>query len=93
MLQNSKYYVERKHIRSKQRDLEARLPFVEKGKEASTQDEATKQDSFEDTLSFGKWNQGSSFDWKELAEVTSKGKETIDEEDDEEVDEEDNGSG
>jgi hypothetical protein len=62
---------------------------VEKGKGASTQEESQEQDKSEDTFSFGKWNEGSSFDWKELAEVTSKGKETIEEEDGEEYGEED----
>jgi hypothetical protein len=57
---------------------------VEKGKGASTQEESQEQDKSEDTFSFGKWNEGSSFDWKELAEVTSKGKEAIEEEDEEE---------
>jgi hypothetical protein len=85
-----KDYVERKHIHKKQRDLDARLRVVEKGKGASTQEESQEQDKSEDTFSFGKWNEGSSFDWKELAEVTSKGKEAIEEEDEEE-DEDDDG--
>jgi hypothetical protein len=79
-----KDYVDRKHIHKKQRDLDARLRIVEKGKGASTQEESHEQDPSEDTFSFGKWNEGSSFDWKELAKVTSKGKEAIDEEDEEE---------
>jgi hypothetical protein len=83
------YYVECKHIRSKQRDLEARLSFVEKGKGASSQGDDQEQDDSEAIFSFRKWNEGSLFYWKELAEVTSKGKQTIDEEDDEE----DDGSG
>jgi hypothetical protein len=36
--------------------------------------------NYEATFSFGKWNEGSSFDSKELADVTSKGNEAIDEE-------------
>jgi segregation and condensation protein B len=84
-----KNYVDRKHIHKKQRDLDARLRVVEKGKGASTQEESQEQDKSEDTFSFGKWNQGSSFDWKELAKVTSKGKEAIEEEDEEEDGEED----
>jgi hypothetical protein len=72
-----KDYVDRKHIHKKQRDLDARLRIVEKGKGASTQEESQEKDKSEDTFSFGKWNEGSSFDWKELAEVTSKGKEAI----------------
>jgi hypothetical protein len=79
-----KDYVERKHIHKKQRDLDARLRIVEKDKGASTQEESQEQDKSEDTFSFGKWNEGSSFDWKELSEVTSKGKEAIEEEDEEE---------
>jgi hypothetical protein len=79
-----KDYVDRKHIHKKQRDLDACLRIVEKGKGASTQEESQEQDPSEATFSFGKWNEGSSFDWKELAEVTSKGKEAIDEEDEEE---------
>jgi hypothetical protein len=39
-----------------------------------------EQANSEATSSFGKWNEGSSFDWKELADVTSKGKEAINEE-------------
>jgi hypothetical protein len=78
-----KDYVERKHIHKKQRDLDARLRVVEKGKGASTQEESQEQEKTEDTFSFGKWNEGSSFDWKELAEVTSKGKDAIEEEDEE----------
>jgi hypothetical protein len=78
-----KEYVERKHLRKGQRALDARLRVVEKGKEASTQDESQAQDNSEDTFSFGKWNEGSSFDWNELAEVTSKGKEAIKEDEDE----------
>jgi hypothetical protein len=57
-----KDYVERKHIHKKQRDLDARLRVVEKGKGASTQEESQEQDKSEDTFSFGKWNEGSSFD-------------------------------
>jgi hypothetical protein len=83
-----KDYVERKHIHKKQRVLDARLKIVEKGKGASTQDESQEQDKFEDTFSFGKWNESSSFDWKELAEVTSKGKEAIEEDEDEDGSEE-----
>jgi hypothetical protein len=56
------------------------LSVVEKGKGASTQEEETKQANSEATFSFGKWNEGSAFDWKELADVTSKVKEAIDEE-------------
>jgi hypothetical protein len=67
--------VDRKHTHKKQR--------------ASTQEESQEQDKSEDTFSFGKWNEGLSFDWKELAEVTSKGKEAIEEEDEEEDGEED----
>jgi hypothetical protein len=55
-------YVKRKHLWKKQRDLDA-------------QDETEEQVNSEDTFSFGKWNEGASFDWKEFAEVTSKGKE------------------
>jgi hypothetical protein len=66
------------------------LRIVEKGKGASTQDETEGQDMSKDTFSFGKWNEGASFDWKELAEVISKGKEAI-EEDDEEEDEDEDG--
>jgi hypothetical protein len=62
------------------------LRIVEKGKGASTQEESQKQDKSEDTFSFGKWNEGSSFDWKELDEITSKGKEAIEEEDEDEDD-------
>jgi hypothetical protein len=68
------------------------LRAVEKGKGASTQEESQEQDPSEATFSFGKWNEGSTFDWKELAEVTSKGKEVFEEEgddDDEEGDEDD----
>jgi hypothetical protein len=83
-----KDYVDRKHIHKKQRELDAGLRIVEKGKGASTQEESQEQDLSEATFSFGKWNEGSSFDWKELAKVTSKGKEAVDEEDEEE-DEED----
>jgi hypothetical protein len=79
-----KDYVDRKHIHKKQRDLDARLRAVEKGKGASHEEESQEQDLSEDTFSFGKWNEGSTFDWKELAEVTSKGKEAVDEEDEEE---------
>jgi hypothetical protein len=64
---------------------------VEKCKGASTQDETQEQDISEGTFSFVKWNEGSSVDWKELAEVRSKGKEAI-EEDDEEEDEDEDGS-
>jgi hypothetical protein len=81
-----KDYVERKHIHKKQQDLDARLRIVEKGKGASTQEESQEQDKSKDTFSFGKWNESSSFDWKEFAEVTSKGKEAIEEEDEEEED-------
>jgi hypothetical protein len=91
-----KDYVDRKHIHKKQRDLDARLRVVEKGKGASTQEESQKQDKSEDTFSFGKWNEGSSFDWKELAEVASKGKEANEEEDEEadgDKDEEDDDDG
>jgi hypothetical protein len=84
-----KDYVERKHIHKKQQDLDAWLRVVEKGKGASTQEESQEQDKSEDTFSLGKWNEGSSFDWKELAEVTSKGKEAIEEEDGEEDEDED----
>jgi hypothetical protein len=80
-------YLEHKRLQKKQRDLDAHLRIVEKGKGASTQDKTEEQVNSEDTFSFGKWNEGASFDWKELAEVTSKGKEAI-EEDDEEEDEE-----
>jgi hypothetical protein len=80
--------VDRKHIHKKQRELDARLRIVEKGKGASTQEESQEQDPSEETFSFGKWNEGSSFDWKELAEVTSKGKEVIDEEEEEGDDDE-----
>jgi hypothetical protein len=69
-----KDYVDRKHIHKKQRDLDARLRVVEKGKGASSHEESQEQDKSGDTFFFGKWNEGSSFDWKELAEVTSKGK-------------------
>jgi hypothetical protein len=79
-----KDYVDRKHIHKKQRELDARLRNVEKGKGASTQEESQEQDPSEVTFSFGKWNEGSTFDWKELAEVTSKGKDAGDEEDEEE---------
>jgi hypothetical protein len=51
--------------------------------------ESQEQDKSDDTFSFGKWNVGSSFDWKELVEVTSKGKEAIEKEDEEEDGEED----
>jgi hypothetical protein len=78
-----KDYVDRKHIHKKQRELDTRLRAVEKGKGASHEEESQEQDLSEDTFSFGKWNEGSSFDWKELAEVTSKGKEAIDEEEEE----------
>jgi hypothetical protein len=81
-----KDYVERKHIHKKQWDLDARLRVVEKGNGASTQEESQEQDKSDDTFSFGKWNEDSSFDWKELAEVTSKGKEAIEEDDEEEDD-------
>jgi hypothetical protein len=84
-----KDYVDRKHIHKKQRELDARLRIVEKGKGASHEEESQEQDLSEDTFSFGKWNEGSSFDWKELAEVTSKGKEAVDEEDEEEDGDED----
>jgi hypothetical protein len=84
-------YVERKHLRKKQCDLDARLRVVDKGTGASTQDETEEEEMSNDTFSFGKWNEGASFDWKELAEVTSKGKESI-EEDDEEKDEDKDGS-
>jgi hypothetical protein len=84
-----KDYVDRKHIHKKQRDLDACLRIVEKGKGASTQEESQEQDKSEDTFLFGKWNEGSTFDWKELAEVTSKGKEAIEEEDEEEDGDED----
>jgi hypothetical protein len=84
-------YVERKRLRKKQRDLDARLRVVEKGKGASTHGETEVQEKSDDTFSFSKWNEGASFDWKELAEVTSKGKEAI-EEDDEEEDEDENAS-
>jgi hypothetical protein len=84
-------YVDRKYLRKKQCNLDARLRVVEKGKGASTQDETQEQDLSEGTFSFGKWNEGSSFDWKELVEVTYKGKEAI-EEDDEEEDEDEDGS-
>jgi hypothetical protein len=84
-----KDYVDRKHIHKKQWDLDARLRVVEKGKGASTQEESQEQDKSEDTFSFGKWNEGSSFDWNELAEDTSKGKEAIEEEYEEEDGEED----
>jgi hypothetical protein len=57
-----KDYVDRKHIHKKQWDLDARLRVVEKGKWASTQEESQEQDKSEDTFSFGKWNEGSSFD-------------------------------
>jgi hypothetical protein len=67
-----KDYVERKHLRKRQHALDACLGVVEKGKEASTHNESQVQDNSEDTFSFGKWNEGSSFNWKELAEVTSK---------------------
>jgi hypothetical protein len=76
--------VDHKHIHKKQRDLDARLRIVEKGKGPSTQEESEEQDPSEATFSFGKWNEVSSFDWKELAEVTSKGKEAVEEEDEEE---------
>jgi hypothetical protein len=76
-------YLERKRLQKKQRDLDAHLRIVEKGKGASTQDETEEQVNSEDTFSFGKWNEGASFDWKELAEVISKGKEAIEEEDEE----------
>jgi hypothetical protein len=78
-----KDYVERKRLHKRQRDLDARLRVLEKGKEASTQDEPQEHDQSEDTFSFGKWNEGSSFDWKELSEVTSKGKDAIEEDEDE----------
>jgi hypothetical protein len=84
-----KDYMDRKHIHKKQRDLDARLRIVEKGKGASTQEESQEQDKSEDTFSFDKWNEGSSFDWKELAGVTSKGKEAIEEEYEEEDGDED----
>jgi hypothetical protein len=77
-------YVECKHLWKKQHDLDARLRIVEKGKGASTQDETKEQVNSEDTFSFGKWNEGASFDWKELAEVMSKDKEAIDEEEEDE---------
>jgi hypothetical protein len=67
-------YVERKHIHSKQRDLDKRLKVMEKGKGASSQVDDQEQDKSKDTFYFGKWNEGSLFDWKELVEVTSKGK-------------------
>jgi hypothetical protein len=78
-----KDYVERKRLHKRQRALDARLRVLEKGKEASTQDEPQEHDQSEDTFSFGKWNEGSSFDWKELSEVTSKGKDAIEEDEDE----------
>jgi hypothetical protein len=84
-------YVECKRLRKKQHDLDARLRVVEKGIGASTKDETEEQERSNDTFSFGKWNEGASIDWKELAEVTSKGKESI-EEDDEEEDEDKDGS-
>jgi hypothetical protein len=84
-----KDYVDRKHVHKKQWHLDARLRIVEKGKGASTQEESQEKDKSEDTFSFGKWNEGSSFDWKELAEVTSKGKEAIEEDDEEEDGDED----
>jgi hypothetical protein len=74
-----KDYVEHK-IRAKQRDLDARLSIVAKGKGESTQYDEREQANYKATFSFGKWNEGSSFDWKELADVTSKGKEAINEE-------------
>jgi hypothetical protein len=74
-----KDYVEHKRVRAKQRDLDARLKIVENCKGASTQDEDPEQANSEFTLSFGKWNKRSSFDWKELADVTSKGKEALNE--------------
>jgi hypothetical protein len=77
-------YVEHKSLRKKQHDLDARLRVVEKGKGSSTQEDTEEQVNSEDTFSFGKWNEGASFDWKELAEVTSKGKEAIEEDDEEE---------
>jgi hypothetical protein len=67
------------------------LRIVEKGMGASTQDETKEKFNSEDTFSFGQWNEGASFDWKELAEVTSKGKEAI-KEDDEGEDEYDDAS-
>jgi hypothetical protein len=84
-----KDYVDRKHISKKQRELDARLRAVEKGKGASHEEESQEQDLSEDTFSFGKWKEGSTFDWKELAEVTSKGKEAIDEEEEEGDDDDD----
>jgi hypothetical protein len=60
--------------------LDACLKIVENGKGASTQDDEPEQANSEATFSFGKWKERSSFDWKELADVTSKGKEAIDEE-------------
>jgi hypothetical protein len=81
-----KDYVDRKHISKKQRELDSRLRAVEKGKGASTQEDSQEQDPSEATFSFGKWNEGSTFDWQELAEVTSKGKEAVDDEDEEEQD-------
>jgi hypothetical protein len=84
-------YVDRKHLHKKQRDLDAHLRVVEKGKGASTQEETQEQEASEGTFSFGKRNEGASFDWKELAEVTSKGKGSI-EEDDEEEDYDEDGS-
>jgi hypothetical protein len=77
-------YVERKHLQKNQSELDARLRVVEKGKGASTQEETEEEVNSEDTLSFGKWNEGATFDWKELVEVTSKGKEAIEEDDEEE---------
>jgi hypothetical protein len=84
-----KDYVDHKHIHKKQRDLDARLRVVEMGKGACTQEESQEQDKSEDTFFFGKWNEGSSFDCKELAKVTSKGKEAIEEEDEEDDGDED----
>jgi hypothetical protein len=63
------------------------LRAVEKGKGASHEEESQEQDKSEDTFSFGKWNEGSTFDWKELAEVTSKGKEAVDDDDEDEEEE------
>jgi hypothetical protein len=77
-------YVDRKHLRIKQCDLDARLRIVDRGKGESTQDETEEQVNSEDTFFIGKSKEGASFDWKELAEVTSKGKEAIDEEEEDE---------